>query len=343
MRRAAQIDTIGRSFDRSRGNKIMRRSTPSTQALLAFAAAARHLSFTQAGVELNVTQGAISRQVSGLEDFVRAPLFERLNPGLALTLAGAAYLPKVEAALRDIESATLELQAFGGQPNHINIACPPSFASIWLMPRLMKFREDFPRVTMNLLPPVWSEPMPPNVDMAIRYGAGTWPNLEAHYLFGRENVVVGARAESTSVRKSKPRMSASKLAIARDPVNALQDKTLLHHAQVPDAWPEALAGLGIADRINGYAGPRFAQYTMLLNAASAGFGVTLVPEILARTDIASGRIERLIRESITLSKGYYACFARERRSGSLEEAITRWMHDQSNLDSKDAVVAATRR
>jgi LysR family transcriptional regulator, glycine cleavage system transcriptional activator len=309
----------------------MRRATPSTQALLAFSAAARHLSFTKASLEMNLTQGAISRQIAALEDFVRAPLFERLNPGLALTPAGAAYLPKVEAALRDIETATLELQAFGGQPNHINVACPPSFASIWLMPRLAKFREHFPNVTLNLFPPVWTEPMPSNVDIAIRYGAGTWPNMESHYLFGRENVIVCAlkakpKANSRNARQTR--------AANADIASLLSDKTLLHHAQVPDAWPEALAALGVDSYVNGYAGPRFAQYTMLLNAAAAGFGVALVPEPLARSDLAAKRIAQLVHGSITLAKGYYACFAHARRRGSLEEAITQWMETEALAATK---------
>jgi LysR family transcriptional regulator, glycine cleavage system transcriptional activator len=303
--------------------QAVRRATPSTQALLAFSAAARHLSFTKAAIELNLTQGAISRQIASLEEFVRAPLFERLNPGLALTLAGTAYLPKIEAALRNIEAATLELQAFGGQPNHINIACPPSFASIWLMPRLMRLRERFPNVTMNLSPPVWSEPMPSGVDMAIRYGAGTWPNLDARYLFGRENVIVCARGES----KKRNALSAKTRTLGA--TERLQGKTLLHHAQVPDAWPEALIALGVGDDVNGYAGPRFAQYTMLLNATAAGFGIALVPEPLARSDIASGRIEALLAVRVQLARGYYACFARERRRGTLEETITQWMCDEA--------------
>jgi LysR family transcriptional regulator, glycine cleavage system transcriptional activator len=305
----------------------MRRATPSTQAMLAFCAAARHLSFTKAAIELNLTQGAISRQIAGLEDFVRAALFERLNPGLALTLAGATYLPKVEAALRDIEAATLELQAFGGQPNHINIACPPSFASIWLMPRLTRFRERFPNVTMNLLPPVWTESTPSGVDMAIRYGAGNWPNLDAHYLFGRENVVVCALGES------KKRKGSNEKSRTTEATQLLLGKTLLHHAQVPDAWPEALIALGVDERVNGYAGPRFAQYTMLLNATAAGFGIALVPELLARGDIANARIALLLHERVQLARGYYACFPRERRSGSLEEAITQWMHDEAHASS----------
>ncbi len=314
----------------------MRRATPSTQALLAFSAAARHLSFTKAALEMNLTQGAISRQIAALEDFVRAPLFERLNPGLALTLAGASYLPKVEAALRDIETATLELQAFGGQPNQINLACPPSFASIWLMPRLTAFRERFPSITLNLAPPVWTEPMPSNVDIAIRYGAGTWPNLESHYLFGRENVAVGAPSALAPKRPSKrPTNQRRNARQTPDPTRALQGKSLLHHAQVPDAWPEALAALGIAEQVNGYAGPRFAQYTMLLNAASAGFGVALVPELLARSDLAQGRISLVFAERVTLSRGYYACYPRARRSGSLEEAVTQWMEDEARADGAE--------
>ena len=78
-------------------NPLMKRATPTTQSLLSFAASARHLSFTKAGLELCITQGAVSRQVAGLEAFVRVPLFQRLNPGLVLTTAGASYLPLARA------------------------------------------------------------------------------------------------------------------------------------------------------------------------------------------------------------------------------------------------------
>jgi LysR family transcriptional regulator, glycine cleavage system transcriptional activator len=309
----------------------MRRATPSTQSLIAFTATARHLSFTKAALEMNLTQGAVSRQMAALEAFVRAPLFERLNPGLALTPAGAAYLPKVEAALRDLETATLELQAFGGRPNHVNVACPPSFASIWLMPRLAHFRQNFPNLTLNLFPPVWAEPMPSNIDLAVRYGEGTWPNMDSHYLFGRENVIVAAappRTHAKAARRSTT-VSLPRKDSARQLTRRLQQGPLLHHAQVPNAWPEALAALGIERDVNGYAGPRFAQYTMLLNAAAAGFGVALIPTALAQRELHEGRVALVSPQSVQLSGGYFACFPREQRSTTVVDEITQWMRTEA--------------
>ena len=240
--------------------RVMKRATPTTQSMLAFAAAARHLSFTKAAVELCVTQGAISRQVQGLETFVRVALFERLNPGLALTAAGRSYLPKVEAALAALETATLELLAFGGRRTQISVACHPTLASTWLLLRFPTFRQAFPGLTMNLMPPVWNEPLAQNIDIAIRFGNSErdWPELTARYLLGREFVAVAAptlkRALTRGVAVRKLRTDVSQ---TRRIGEQLARQTLLHHVQVPDAWPHALDAWGVAsDTVNGYAGPR---------------------------------------------------------------------------------------
>lgn len=303
----------------------MPRSTPSMQALLAFSNAARHHSFTWAAIAMNMTQGAVSRQIAALEALVRVPLFLRHGTGLTLTPEGSAYLPRVEAAIRAIEAATLDLQAFRGRRNHINLACPPSFASLWLMPRLMRFKAQFPDITLNLLPPVWLDPMPPDVDVAIRFGDGLWPELRIRYLFGRECVVVGAAGDG-------PTKTATKARHAPDWAST----TLLHHAQVPDAWPEAIAQLGLADTVNGYAGPRFAQYATLLNAAAAGFGIALVPEFLAHDECAAGRVRDCLGKSIQMTKGYYACTARSGSEAFAQQALLEWMIREAGVASRDA-------
>ena len=303
----------------------MKRATPTTQSLLAFAASARHLSFTKAGLELCITQGAVSRQVAGLEEFVRVPLFQRLNPGLVLTTAGVSYLPHVEAALRDLESATLNLLAFGGQPNQISVACHPTLASTWLLPKLRAFRARFANITLNLLPPVWNEPMGPAVDIAIRFGEGLWPGLDAHYLLGREFVAVAAPAALTAKAR---RDSADKRSLA-ERIQALASETLLHHVQVPDAWPDALAAWDVtADTrpaVNPFAGPRFAQFSTLLQAAASGFGVAIVPVVMADDDLKRNRLVRVIEAPVSMSRGYFACSPQSNRSNSLVQDVVHWM------------------
>jgi LysR family transcriptional regulator, glycine cleavage system transcriptional activator len=303
-------------------NTSMKRATPTTQSLLAFAASARHLSFTKAGLELCITQGAVSRQVAGLEQFVRVPLFQRLNPGLVLTTAGMSYLPHVEAALRDLESATLNLLAFGGQPNQISVACHPTLASTWLLTRLPAFRARFANITLNLLPPVWNEPMAPDVDIAIRFGEGLWPGLDAHYLLGREFVAVAAPTARAQPSRAGRRSLTDRL-------RALASETLLHHVQVPDAWPDALAAWGVtADTrpvVNPFAGPRFAQFSTLLQAAASGFGVAMVPEVMAADELNRKRLVRVIEAPILMSRGYFACTPQSNRSNALVQDVVRWM------------------
>ncbi len=324
----------------------MKRATPTTQSLLAFAASARHLSFTKAGLELCITQGAVSRQVAGLEEFVRVPLFERLNPGLELTVAGRSYLPRIEAALRDLETATLDLLAFGGRPNQISVACHPTLAATWLLPRLMAFRARFANVTLNLLPPVWNEPVGPNVDIAIRFGDGVWPGLDAHYLLGREFVAVCAPAHAPAAKQINAKRGAKRNTGGEpalvERLRVLANATLLHHVQVPDAWPDALAIWGSnaasATAINPFAGPRFAQFSTLLQAAAAGLGTAIVPLLLANEDLKSGRLIRAMPHPAVLSRGYFACSPHSKRSDPLVQDVVRWMLDAAN--SPEALVPA---
>ena len=299
----------------------MKRATPTTQSMLAFAASARHLSFTKAAVELCVTQGAVSRQVQGLEAFVRVALFERLNPGLALTAAGRTYLPRVEAALTALETATLELLAFGGQRNQISVACHPTLATSWLLPRLPAFRRAFPKLTLNLMPPVWNEPLAQNIDIAIRFGHDVhdWPELNAQYLLGREFVAVADKKLGATTR------STHQLG------QQLARQTLLHHVQVPDAWSHALSAWGVTENtVNGYAGPRFAQFSTLLQAAASGFGVAIVPLLLSSEELKSGRLVRAVDQTVTLSGGYFICYPNSRRSDELVQEVTRWLIEQAD-------------
>ena len=249
---------------------------------------------------------------------MRVPLFQRLNPGLVLTTAGMSYLPQVEAALRDLESATLNLLAFGGQPNQISVACHPTLAATWLLPRLPAFRARFANITLNLLPPVWNEPMGPAVDIAIRFGEGLWPGLDAHYLLGREFVAVAAPAPKAR------RGSTGKRSLA-ERIRALASETLLHHVQVPDA----LAAWGVtADTrpaVNPYAGPRFAQFSTLLQAAASGFGVAIVPVVMADDDLNRNRLVRVIESPVSMSRGYFACTPQTNRSNPLVQDVVRWM------------------
>lgn len=128
----------------------MRRKIPSTAALQAFDAAARHESFTRAADELALTQSAICRQIAALEDFLGVALFRRTRRGVRLTEAGISYSRKVAARLDAVERDTLSVMAHRGSGATLEIATVPTFATRWLLPRLPAFLAGHPDVTVNL-------------------------------------------------------------------------------------------------------------------------------------------------------------------------------------------------
>ena len=110
-----------------------RLSVPSLSALAAFEAAARHGSFTRAAEELNLTQGAVSRQVAHLEKVLGVSLFERVKKRVSLTAAGAAYANDIRDGLSRLAAATVSAMAFRGAAGVLNLATLPTFGTRWLI------------------------------------------------------------------------------------------------------------------------------------------------------------------------------------------------------------------
>src|ERR1700723_3028626 len=155
---------------------------PSLNGLRAFEAAARHLSFTTAAAELNVTQTAISHQIRRLEAELGIRLFVRQNRSLALTSEARDYLPGIRAAFNDLRLATDRL--LRKDNDHVRtVSTLAALAAKWLLPRLSAFQEAPPRIdgritTSSSLVDFKSG----DVDAAIRYGRGHWPGVRADWL-----------------------------------------------------------------------------------------------------------------------------------------------------------------
>lgn len=138
--------------------------------LRAFEAAARHLSFTQAAVELNLTQSAISQHVRNLEGFLGRELFVRRTRALTLTNAGVNYLPIVREAFDILATGTRSF--IGGAPhNTLNLQCNLAFSTFWLAPRMAKLKAAHPWLTLNLVTPIWDpEKFAHTAAVEIRFG-----------------------------------------------------------------------------------------------------------------------------------------------------------------------------
>ncbi len=159
---------------------------PSLAALRVFEAAGRHLSFTNAAVELCVTTSAVSRQIRALEDELGRPLFDRLPRGLALTKDGAAYLAQV--ATRSAASTTRARRcAAKVRAGKLRLSVLASFAGNWLVPRLPAFERAHPDIDVAMEATTrYADFARDPVDVAIRFGTGPWDGVASEALFPLE-------------------------------------------------------------------------------------------------------------------------------------------------------------
>ena len=159
---------------------------PSLNGLRAFEAAARHLSFTQAASELNVTQTAISHQIKRLEEELGVRLFIRQNRSLTLTQQAQEYLPGIRAAFNDLRLATDRL--LRKDDDHVlTVSTLASLAAKWLLPRLTAFQEAHPGIDVRITTSTnLIDFQRDNVDAAIRYGRGQWAGVRADWLMADE-------------------------------------------------------------------------------------------------------------------------------------------------------------
>ena len=290
----------------------MKRDCPTIQELLAFDAVARHSSLTLAAASLCVTTSAVSKQIASLESFLNTSLLEKQGRGVALTPLGRTYWMKIAGSLRAIETATYETRAGHDSGGVITLSCVPTFFTRWLIPRLPRFRELHPQITLSFsrhLAPL--ENMPFNIDAAIRYIPQDYPGVVNEYLAGREFVVIAC---PPAVNQSAP--------IAQ-PQDVLAH-TLLHHEESLTAWSQWAVKHGMSDsRV--LAGPRFAQYTALIQAVRCGLGLGFVPRFLVEDELRDGALVVPFEEQIAVEHGHYLCYRPDRMHLPAFVALRDWL------------------
>jgi LysR family glycine cleavage system transcriptional activator len=298
-----------------------RRFLPSISLLSAFEATARTGSVTQAAKELNLTQGAVSRQIKVLEQQLEADLFQRTRQTLILTLAGEAYVREVRAALRRISNASLALRG-NPQGGSLNLAILPTFGTRWLTPRLPQFFDQNPSIKINLI--TRSSPFEfehESIDAAIHYGTDDWQGVQAAHLCDEVLLPVCSPALSERCAFTQPR--------------DVRDAPLLHMTSRPDAWEQWFAANGASEDTTH--GMLFDQLTTLCEAAMAGLGVALLPEFLFRAELASGRLLKALDRPMAAQASYYLVWPIERASHPPLVAFRRWISQaiQQSVDAAD--------
>ena len=298
------------------------RRLPPLNALRAFEAAARHLSFAKAAEELNVTPAAISHQVKALEDYCQVKLFRRLTRALLLTDAGQAALPGLREGFDRLAEAAERLQS--ARPgNVLTISVAPSFGAKWLVPRLDRFRARHPEYEVRIDATDHTVDFSREaVDVGLRYGRGNYPGLRADALLTEVSTPV-----------CSPRLLEGERAL-RAPED-LRHHTLLHVSwQTEDDsapnWRMWLLAAGVRD-VDPTRGLSFNQETLAIQAAIEGQGVALTGSVLAGDDLAAGRLVRPFELSLCdpVDFGYYIVSPEETAGHPKVAAFRGWILDEA--------------
>ncbi|MBF7140947.1 MULTISPECIES: transcriptional regulator GcvA [Pseudomonas] len=256
-------------------------------ALRAFEASARHRSFSAAATELNVTPAAVGQLVRTLEQWLGTPLFLRGASGkarLVTTDTGERALPDIRAGLERL-ALGLEHMKQGALSGVLTVTVSPAFAAKWLLPRIEGFHTACPDTDVRLDTQLRAvDFLAQRIDIGVRYGAGNWPGLVSEKLMEEEvypvcSPVLLARCGSL-----------------RAP-NDLTHETLIHDQSMDGhagfaTWETWLQTAGVAD-IAVRRGMKINNSAAVLQAAIDGLGVALARSVMARDDVAAGRLVRL--------------------------------------------------
>ncbi|MBV8620772.1 MAG: LysR family transcriptional regulator [Curvibacter sp.] len=292
----------------------MRKLSPPIHLLKAFSTTVRCGSISRAAEALNLTQSAVSKQIQELERWIGVPLFERVRRRLLLTPAGQRYETQIRQLLAQLEASTLELITSGDGGGALNLSTLPTFGAKWLIPRLPRFQHSHPNIALNFVPYVEGYDFRrADLDCSILFGDGHWPGAVAHYLTGREVILIAPPAPS-----SRPWLRSAQ---------EVSRFTLLQHVTVPHAWQHWCEAHQV-DGVNALLGPRLDQFHSLIRAVMAGMGLALVPACLVADDVAQGLVSAPLQDGYTDRMGYWLCYPEARAHLEPLARFRAWLADE---------------
>lgn len=297
---------------------------PSLKSIQAFEAACRHLSFKDAADELCVTPTAVSHQIKSLEEQLGVPLFHRLTRALKLTEDGANYAPYIIEAFRNIEAGTLALDE-DELEGTLTISTTGSFAANWLSPRLRSFYEKYPEISVRVLS---SDQLvdfkSSNVDVAIRYGFGDYPDANVAWVLND---------------KVTPVCSLDKAKTLASPADLLDSKLIEYHwsgfSEVDPSWDRWMKAAGLAEAaVEPYV--TYSEEHICLLTASDGHGVALV-SILAAARFIEKQMLVAPFDTALENKSYYLVCPETYANRARVRVFREWLLDQADAFRDSAV------
>ena len=309
----------------------MARRLPSLNALKAFEAAARNVSFTDAAAELFVTHAAISRHIRELEDYLGTQLFNRTGRGVELTEAGSRFGTTLTPLFDQLADAAREAAAVGAART-LKVSVEPAFASRFLVGRLGRFNDLHPDIELSIDPnsrlvDFYAD----DVDVAIRYGRGLWADVEAIKL---SDVVIFPVCAPLLIA-DRPQLSPE----------ALDDFTLLHEDR-KQWWADWLQEAGVKTEMD-WRGTIF-QSHLAIEAAEAGQGFALGDQILCTDSLVEGRLSRPFSIDMKDHGGYWFVRKKNSKESAPARALREWLQGElaetnrkfQSIKARDAKLAA---
>ncbi|MGH7047829.1 MAG: LysR substrate-binding domain-containing protein [Stellaceae bacterium] len=299
---------------------MIRPRLPPLNAIKAFEAAARLGSFTRAAAELNVTHGAVSRQVRLLEDWLGAPLFQRTSRNAVPTRTGIALLAEAGPALDRLAKAALEARRGITARGRLCVSALPTFAMRWLIPRLPEFERAHPGLELRIV--TASTP-------AEQFG------MEADAVISgpaRQSGWVGKRflGEARLPLLSPDLAARCPLAIPAD----LARHTLLHAATLREAWPRWLAAAGLPE-LKPAREQVFEHFYFAIQAAIEGLGVVMGPLALVGDELRSGRLVAPFGKPVARTRGYFIYAPEAGSDAPAIAALRNWLLGAGDLASAE--------
>nr|MDP2189990.1 LysR substrate-binding domain-containing protein [Rhodoferax sp.] len=293
----------------------MRRKIPSLQALACFEAAARHESYTRAAQELALTQSAVSRQITALEEFLGVALFRRTRHGVALTERGADYATQVAPRLQALEQDTLDVMSTQGRGGTLHLAAVPTFATRWLIPRLPDLKALHPEITVHIetrtRPFMFADTA---FDAALYAGTAeqvsNWAGTQAVRLLAEDVVPV-----------CSPKLRGSQTTLTPE---AIAQLPLLQQSTRPDGWRRWFEAMGVAAP-QALAGPRFELFSMTAAAAACGLGLALVPRLLIEAELARGELVVACKQPLQGERAYYLVTPERSEERPVMKSFLAWL------------------
>ncbi|MDR0805884.1 MAG: LysR family transcriptional regulator [Enterobacteriaceae bacterium] len=298
----------------------MRCRIPKTDLLVTFEAVAQYESYTRAAEKLALTQSAVFRQITALEEFLNVSLFHHVRKRIFLNDAGRYYLELVKETLEKMERDTQSIMSYHSIQQVLNLAVTPTFSTHWLIPNLHDFQEKHPGIVLNLI--ALTNPadfLTLKYDAAIMREDFCSPWAEYEHLFEEELVPVCSRMLWKDESKV---MSVEQL---------LGEFTLLHQTTRLDSWYDwfALSGVSSPDvRM----GPRFDLLSMLISAVRSNLGIALLPRFAIQKDLENG--DMVIPCNLPMGTGNHFVLTYKEENIGLQnlQKFSQWIHEKSSLE-----------